>query len=463
MHPTLTPGYTAFMTASVRCSNIRDMHIVKTLYQANIDIWLLWGSVFLRMVSFGITNQVMVLFLQLLEIPHSKIGSFMTLTLIGDVLISYFLSWNADKIGRRVVLVTGTIMMLGAGVVFATQSNYWFLLLAAIFGVISPSGDETGPFKTIEEASLAHMTPHNHRPGIFAFHGMFGTVGNALGALASGFIIDYLSLTLHWDLISCYRAVFVIYAFIAVVKLFIMVALSERCEVWSKVDYETDDETDPLLSDTEPQGAEEAPTDVSNSTVAVTSKLLLVFFFDSLGYGFMPESWTVYYFKTVFKISASLLGSLFFVTNFINMFSTIPSAILAKALGPVKAILCTQAPSAIIFILIPFCKDFVPASALLLAYKATTTMDVVPRQILITSVVKPEVMTRVMGTVNTVKTFARCVGPIFTGRLSEAGKLFWCYFISGGFTLLLDLMLAMNFFGLDDVILSKQRVEHDIQ
>ena len=41
--------------------------------------------------------------------------------------------------------------------------------MAAIFGVISPSGDETGPFKSVEEASIAHLTPHNHRPEIFAF------------------------------------------------------------------------------------------------------------------------------------------------------------------------------------------------------------------------------------------------------------------------------------------------------
>ncbi|EGV64762.1 MFS general substrate transporter [Yamadazyma tenuis ATCC 10573] len=393
------------------------------------------------MFSFGVTNQVMVLFLEEIGIEAADIGTFMTLTLVGDVSISYFLSWNADKIGRRAVLVAATVMMFGAGMVFATQSGFWVLLVAAIVGVISPSGDETGPFKTIEEASIAHLTPHNHRPEVFAFHGMFSTVGNAVGSLAGGLIVDFLNLTLEWDLISCYRAVFVAYALVAVAKFFLMVNLSERCEVrngseQSRLIENGSDES------SEPSESHDAGSVDAGSTASVASRLLLVFFLDSLGYGFMPASWIVYYYKSMFGITATLLGALFFFTSLSNTVTTIPSAFLAKRFGPVRAILMTQAPSSVIFMLIAGCTNFTVAAGLLFIYYSTTAMDVVPRQILITSVVKKEALTRVMGTVNTVKTFARCVGPTFTGWFAANRMLNWCFVISGVFTLMCDGVLG---------------------
>lgn len=442
------------------------MHVYKTFRQANLDIWLLWSSVFLRLMSFGVTNQVMVLFLRKVEIPESKIGYFMTLTLVGDVLISYFLTWNADKLGRRNVLVAGTVMMFAAGAIFCTQSGFIILLIAAIFGVISPSGDETGPFKSIEEACIAHLTPHNHRPEVFAFHGMFSSAGTAIGSLLSGMIIDYLNLSLHWDLISCYRGIFAIYSSVAIVKFFIMVSLSEKCEIYGKVaNYESDEEQEgeQEADENSPLTGSSSDTITSESTISVASKLLVVFFLDSLGYGFMPSSWIVYYFKDTYKISATLLGSLFFLTSIVNTVTTIPSALFAKIFGPVKAILMTQAPSAIFFITIAFSNNVIVSSVLLIVYYATMAMDVVPRQILITSVVKKDALTKVMGTVNTVKTFARCVGPIFTGNLSEKGLLYVCFLISGGFTLLCDFILGYNFIGLDAKIKKKQLVNHTIQ
>lgn len=433
--------------------------IVSTLRLASLDVWLLWFSISLRMFGFGLTNQVLVLFLQSIEISELKIGWFMTLTLVGDVLISYFLSWNADLIGRRRVLIAGTLMMIASGGIFAYLSNYLLLLVSAIVGVISPSGDETGPFKTIEEASIAHLTPHEHRPEVFAFHGLYGTFGNALGSLFCGIIIDYLNLTLQWDLLSCYRVIFIMYTFIGIIKFFIMISLSKNCEV-DDLDLSDDDdfvedndETTPLTGNQRNVEAIDA-----GSTWNVASRLLVVFFLDSLGYGFMPASWVVYYFKVVFEISASLLGTLFFITSIVNVGTTLPSAVLAKLLGPVKAIIAVQAPSVIFFMLIPFMKRFFPSAVLLVLYYATTTMDVVPRQILLTSVVKKEDLTKVMGTVNTVKTFARCVGPVFVGKLAEIDKLSFGFFISGIFTLLADVVLGISFVNLDSKILQKQRL-----
>ena len=62
----------------------------------------------------------------------------MTLTLLGDVVISFLLTLVADALGRRRILAMGALLMTASGVVFALSNNYWILVIASVFGVISP-------------------------------------------------------------------------------------------------------------------------------------------------------------------------------------------------------------------------------------------------------------------------------------------------------------------------------------
>lgn len=75
----------------------------------------------------------------------------MTLTLLGDVFLGTFLTLVADRVGRRRVLMAGSGLMVLTGVVFALFENFWVLLVAAILGVVSVTGGDFGPFRSIEE------------------------------------------------------------------------------------------------------------------------------------------------------------------------------------------------------------------------------------------------------------------------------------------------------------------------
>ncbi|KAK6457958.1 major facilitator superfamily domain-containing protein [Scheffersomyces xylosifermentans] len=441
------------------------MHLLKSLRQSNRDIRILWTSVFLRMAGYGLTNQVLTLYLESLGISEPNIGIFMTLTLIGDTVISYFLTWYADQIGRRRVMMLGTLMMYGSGMVFAFSSHFVVLLLAAIFGVISPSGDETGPFKSVEEASIAHLTPENHRPEIYAFYGLFATAGAALGSLLCGLLVDYMNLQLDYDLERCYRIIFLVYAFFAFLKFSLMLFLTPKCEIYFDAEREEElTEEAALLGETIPE-LETAPEDyfgLSERTRHLLPRLLAIFMLDSLGYGFMPSAWVVYYLKKTFLTTATGLGILFFITNSVDSISALPSAYLSKALGPVKAILFTQAPSGAFFLVIAFFNNFKLVAFFLILYYTTSTMDVVPRQVLLTSIMPREEITKVMGIVNIGKTFARCIGPIFTGKLAAGNNLRFGFVINGGCVLLADLILATNFLHIDAEIRQKESRDQDI-
>jgi predicted MFS family arabinose efflux permease len=109
-----------------------------SLYHCKPDVKLLCLQRFVRLFAYGSSTLILVSYLEALGISKTRIGLFMTLTIAGDVCISFFLTLFADGIGRKAVLALGAVLMVGSGVVFALFENYYVLLAAAIFGVISP-------------------------------------------------------------------------------------------------------------------------------------------------------------------------------------------------------------------------------------------------------------------------------------------------------------------------------------
>jgi len=54
-------------------------------------------------------------------------------------------------------LAVGTVLVALAGIVFVSTDSFLLLLVAATIGVISPSGNEIGPFLSVEQAALSHI------------------------------------------------------------------------------------------------------------------------------------------------------------------------------------------------------------------------------------------------------------------------------------------------------------------
>lgn len=109
-----------------------------SLWRSSLDTKLLCSQRFVRLFAYGGSTLILAAYLSALNISDAKIGLFMTLTLVGDVVISFLLTLFADQLGRKAVLMLGSALMCGSGVAFTLSGNFWVLLLAAIFGVISP-------------------------------------------------------------------------------------------------------------------------------------------------------------------------------------------------------------------------------------------------------------------------------------------------------------------------------------
>src|SRR6185503_1215984 len=176
----------------VRVRRTLDRVMPVTLARLTRDAWLLFLTRFLRLFAYGSLSVVLVFYLVGLGLSETQTGMLLTLTLAGDTIVSLFLTTRADRIGRRRMLVIGAVLMTGAGLVFASTSRFWLLVVAGTVGVISPSGGEVGPFLSIEQAALTHVVTDRTRTDVFAWYTLTGSVATALGALAAGTITQAL-------------------------------------------------------------------------------------------------------------------------------------------------------------------------------------------------------------------------------------------------------------------------------
>src|SRR5467141_4672949 len=188
------------------------------------DGWLLFLTRFVRLFAYGSLSVVLVFYLIGLGLSDSQTGLLLTLTLVGDTVVSLYLTTRADRIGRRRMLIVGAVLMAAAGLAFAFTRNFLLLIIAGTIGVISPSGNEVGPFLSIEQAALSHVVPGRTRTEVFAWYTLAGSLATAIGALCGGGLTQALQHTAMTHVVS-YRVVVILYAAVGVILAFVFARL----------------------------------------------------------------------------------------------------------------------------------------------------------------------------------------------------------------------------------------------
>lgn len=122
------------------------------------------------MFAYGLLSVILVLYLVAVGLNKWEVGLLLTLTLFGDTAISLWLTTTADRLGLRCTLMVGALLMALAGIVFLSTGNFFVLVVAATIGVISPSGNDIGPFLSVEQAALSHIVPDDRRTDVFAWY-----------------------------------------------------------------------------------------------------------------------------------------------------------------------------------------------------------------------------------------------------------------------------------------------------
>src|SRR6266481_5843702 len=200
-----------------------------TFSKLTTDGYLLFGTRAVRMFAYGFLSVVLVLYLARLGLNQSLIGLLLSLTLFGDAVISLWMTTTADRVGRRRILIAGAALMLFAGLLFALTDRLELLLIAAIIGVISPSGYEVGPFLSVEQAALSQIVPDEQRTQTLAWYNLAGSFATAAGALAGGSLTQLLQ-QVGLIPLNSYRTVVAVYGVIGVLLALLFTRLSASVE-----------------------------------------------------------------------------------------------------------------------------------------------------------------------------------------------------------------------------------------
>ena len=390
------------------------------------DISLLFTTRITRLFAYGFLSVVLALYLSAAGLSEVQIGILLSLTLVGDAGISLWLTTSADRAGRKRTLIAGALLMVLAGIVFLLTRNPLLMTLAAIVGVISPSGNEIGPFLSVEQASLTQLVPNESRTRVFAWYNLAGSFATASGALAGGWLAQLLQ-SGGWSELMAYRAILSGYALAGLALAICFWRLSPAVEVTKQI-------TPPkhILG--------------LHKSRQVVFKLSSLFALDAFAGGLLVQSMLAYWFHVKFGVDAGVLGSIFFGANILAGISALLAVRIAEKVGLINTMVFTHIPSNVLLMLVPLMPNLPLAIGVLLARFSISQMDVPTRQSYTMAVVAPDERSAASGVTAIARSVGAALSPSLSGLfLGIPALLSLPFFLSGGLKILYDLALWREF------------------
>ncbi len=388
------------------------------------DIRLLFAARVVRLFAYGFVSVVLALYLAARGLSEFGIGLLLSATLFGDAAITLWLTTIADRFGRRRTLLLGAALMVLAGTAFVLTDQPLLLALAAIIGVISPSGYEIGPFLSVEQAALTGLVPGQSRTRLFAWYHLAGSLATAAGSLAGGWLAFGLQET-GLTALAAYQGVLAVYAVLGGVLVLLFLRLSAQVEVQ-------------VVPDT-PQRRFGL-----HRSRGVVARLSALFAVDAFAGGFVIQSLLAYWFYLRFGISEAALGTVFFFANLLAGMSALLATRLAARFGLINTMVFTHLPSNVLLCLVPFMPTLPWALAVLLVRFTISQMDVPTRQSYTMAVVDPDERSAASGVTTIARSLGAALSPALSGALLGL-SLQAPFLLAGGLKIIYDLALYRSF------------------
>jgi len=392
------------------------------MHESKKNIYLLFITRSLRMVAYGSLSVVLVLYLSKLGLSDYQIGLLITLTLIGDAVISLWITTHADSISRKKMLLLGSLLMFAGGAGFLLTNNYLILIITATVAVISPTGKEIGPFLSIEQSALSQILERKYLTKVIAWYNLAGSFSTAFGALAAGWLSELITASGSSDA-SAYKIIIAGYAFIGLILLVLFSFLSHQIEPVKNTNLQ---EVKKVLG--------------LHKSKKVVFKLSSLFALDSFAGGFIIQSMIAYWFYLKFGLGAATIGSIFFGTNLVAGVSALFAAKLANRIGLLNTMVFTHLPSNILLILIPLMPSLPLAVGMLILRFSISQMDVPTRQALTMLLVSEDERSATAGILTLSRSIGASISPTFCGMLLANPLLISLpFFFAGGLKIIYDI------------------------
>lgn len=385
------------------------------------DGWLLFATCAVRSFAYGFLSVILGLYLDSLGLSPTAIGWIFTAALAGGAVMTIIITAVADTFGRKTLLIIGALLMALAGCVFAISANPVGLAIAAIFGTISPSGKEVGPFLSLEQAILPQATSDQQRTAVFSAYNLIGSFAGAIGALAVS-LPELLSVSA----ISGYRLLVWSYVALAILLAGLFALLSPKIEA--------------------PKRSGSAARQIGlRKSRGIVAKLAGLFAIDALAGGFIVQSIVAYWFYLRYRLDLNVLGGIFFGTNLLAALSFLAAPAIARRFGLLNTMVFTHLPSNFLLLLVPMMPTMELAVAILLIRHLLSQMDVPTRQSYTMAVVDPEERAASAGVLSVARNAGAAIAPLFTGAILAVPALGLPFLLAGGMKIIYDVWIYAVF------------------
>jgi len=294
-------------------------------------------------------------------------------------------------------------------------------MIAAIFGTISPSGKEVGPFLSIEQAILPQTTHDENRTAVFSAYNLVGSLFGALGALAVG-----LPSLFSLPTMAGYRMLLWGYVLCALVMMVLFAVLSPAVEA-------------------ETNTTSKAPKIGLRKSRGIVAKLAGLFALDAFAGGFIVQSIVAYWFYLRYQTDLNALGGIFFGTNLLSAISFLAAPAIARRIGLLNTMVFTHLPSNFLLLLVPLMPNVELAVVILLARNLLSQLDVPTRQSYTMAVVDPDERAASAGILSVARNAGAAIAPLFTGAILVLPSLGLPFLLAGGLKVIYDLWVFAVF------------------
>jgi MFS family permease len=384
------------------------------------DAKLLLVARAVRAFGDGFVSVLLPVYLLGIGFDAVAVGAVSTSTLLGSAALTLLVGFQANRFGRRGLLLTACLLMAATGLAFATVHAFWPLLLIAFVGTLNPSSGDVSVFLPLEQSLLAQITEPKERTALFARYSVAGTLAAAGGALCAG-VPALLAANTTVGTIGAIQLLFVLYGLLGLVAF----ALYRRLSVTAV-----------------PRRVEQAPLRESRRTVFTLASLFSV---DSFGGGLVVQSLLALWLFQRFDLSLESAGTLFFWTGVLAAASFLLAVPLAERFGLINTMVYTHLPSNVLLALVPFMPNLQLAIALLLARSLLSQMDVPTRTSYVMAVVPPAERPAAASMTAVPRSLAGALGPLPAGYLLALSPFGWPLVIAGVLKGAYDLVLLAMF------------------
>jgi MFS family permease len=389
--------------------------------EATADAGVLLRARAVRAFGDGFVSVLLPLHLTTLGFDGFQIGAVATATLLGSAALTLVVGLVAYRLGRQLLLLRASLLMIATGLGFALVHDFWPLLVVAFVGTLNPSSGDVSVFLPTEQALLPQTVSDRQRTALFARYSLVGSLVAAAGALTAG-LPELVAKETGLSLATTLDGMFILYALLGLVVLLLYRGLSPAIE------------SDPKTT--------AAPLTTSKGIV---SKLAVLFSLDSFGSGLVVQSLLALWLFQRFELSVAMAGVIFFWTGVLSAFSALAAVRIASRIGLLNTAVFTHLPANLFLVLTPFMPTVELAVACLLLRSALSQMDVPVRNSYVMAVVLPAERPAAASVTAVPKSLASALSPLLSGWLLSMSVFGWPLVIGGMLKGVYDVLLLLMF------------------